>query len=435
MTTMGAALLRGMRVISTSVVYQWSGPRATGSGRIFIAGMRRFDRLFDFIVGGFGILFSLQTADSFIAGVPSLSSPFGVVLISMVGLGVLAGLGPLVAPARAGLIFLFGAGCYGTALMLWAWTVTPPVATDPMPWLIAMWPVGAAYLARGACTRIVPIVIATVFSAIASLGLRFRGDVAVSDVLVDSLFMTGLAAVLILLLGTVRQRVIAAAHTQQSAVDDFAAAQLEDATEQERTRTDALLHDAVLTTFLSAASANDPDSEDLASRMAANSLRVLMHVNAVGRNEDILPFGQVLAQRCEQLGIWLGHFDQDLTPVEVVMLPPEVAHALVGVLVQMLANSVQHAEGATRRTLRAHPLGDDGVRILIEDDGCGFDPGALGPHGGGQGSVSARELRALEGRVDVDSTPGAGARIVLSWGSVTIVGTDLLIEEERRVHP
>lgn len=435
MIVTGNPVHRGISVISSSVVSRWPVPRVSASGRIVDAGMRRFDRLFDLIVGGFGVLYSLQTADSFVADAPSLADPLGGVVMSMVGLAILAGLGPLVVPARARLFFLLGAAVYAGALLLWAATLTPPVSTDPMPWLIALSPVGAAYLARGARSRVVPMVFAFVVSALASIGLRIRGDVALSDVAVDGLFMVGLSLVLVLLLGTVRHRVVAAANRQQLAVDTFAASQLEDATEHERNRTDALLHDAVLTTFLSAASAGDPESEDLASRMAANSLRVLMHVNAVGRNEQVLPFGQVLAQRCEQLGIWLSHFDQDLTAVEVVMLPPEVAHALVGVLAHSLANSVQHAEGATRRTLRGHPLGSDGIRLIVEDDGCGFDPGAIGLQGGGRGNESARELRALEGRVDVESAPGAGTRIVLSWGSVAIVGTDLYTEEERRVLP
>lgn len=435
MNVTGTALRRALGVVLSSGTSRWPLPRAGVSGLVVSAGMRRFDRLFDLIVGGFGILYALQTFDSLVADAPSLAHPLGVVVASLVGLAVLVGLGPLIAPSRSGLLFLLGAAFYGAALLLWTWTVTPPVSTDPMPWLIAIWPVGAAYLARGARTRAVPIAIATVFSTVASLGLRFRGDVAASDVAVDSLFMTGLAVVLVLLLGTVRERVVAAARTQQQAVDDFASAQLEDATEQERRRTDALLNDAVLTTFLSAASAGDPESEDLASRMAANSLRVLMHVNAVGRTEEVLPFGQALAQRCEQLGIWLSHFDQDLTAAEVVMLPEEVADALVGMLVQSLANSVRHADGATRRIVRAHPLGHDGIRIIIEDDGCGFDAGMLHQQGGGRGSESARALRALDGRVDIDTAPGAGARLVLSWGSVAIVGTDLLIDEERRVHP
>ncbi|ROQ37035.1 signal transduction histidine kinase [Frondihabitans sp. PhB188] len=435
MNVTGPALRRRIGVLSTSVISRWPRAGVADSGRIVSAGMRRFDRLFDLIVGGFGILYALQTADSLVAGLPSLSNPLGVAIIVLVCIGVAAGVGPLVAPAHAARVFLVGAAVYGVALLLWAHTVTPPVPVNPMPWLIAVWPVGAAYLARGSRTLFVPIVIATAVSAVASVALRFRGDVAAPDVAVDSLFMTGLALVLVLLLGTVRHRVVAAALAQQCSVDSFAAAQLEEATEQERKRTDALLHDAVLTTFLSAASADDDDAEELASRMAANSLRVLLHVNAVGRSEDAVPFGQIVADHRDQLGAWLSRFDHDLAAVEVVMLPENVARALVDMLAHSLANSVQHAEGATRRTVRAHQLGSDGIRIVIEDDGCGFDPEALGQRGSGGGSESSRALRALEGRVDIDTAAETGTRIVLSWGSVAIVGTELLVEQEDRARP
>jgi signal transduction histidine kinase len=52
------------------------------------------------------------------------------------------------------------------------------------------------------------------------------------------------------------------------------------------------------------------------------------------------------------------------------------------------------------------------MRIAVEDDGVGFDPGA---DTSGFGLFSVRErLNHLGGRVEIESAPGRGTRIVLS---------------------
>jgi signal transduction histidine kinase len=95
-----------------------------------------------------------------------------------------------------------------------------------------------------------------------------------------------------------------------------------------------------------------------------------------------------------------------------------------------MRNSVQHAGDAVR-SVRAEPLGPDGIRVTVLDDGCGFDPVALGAPGSGQRAV--HRLRALDGRADVRTAPGRGVRVVLSWGSIVVSGTSLLSDDELAV--
>ena len=398
-------------------------PAPESENRVVRAGLRRFDRLFTVIVGVFGVLFTLQTGDSFVADVPTMSNPLGFLVIALVVLSVLAGLCPIVLRTSARAAFLAGVGLYAAALLMWPLTIQHPIPTDPMPWIVAVWPVPVAYAAQVSSSRSVTIIGGVLLSAYAGIALRIGGGVDSADSAVNSLFMTGIAVVLVLLLGMVRRSIVAAGEAQQAALVGFAASRTDEATEIERKRTDALLNDAVLTTFLSAAAARTADAEDLARRMAANSLRVLMHINGVGRQEAVMPFGQALDEERRRLAPLLARFEIDLGSSESIMLPEDVARAIVSVLVQAVENSRQHGSGATRRQLRAGPLGADGIRLSVSDDGCGFDPTAVAAAGLGHGHEAVLRLRVLEGRVDVQAVPGTGVTVTVSWGSDVMVGT------------
>jgi two-component system NarL family sensor kinase len=52
---------------------------------------------------------------------------------------------------------------------------------------------------------------------------------------------------------------------------------------------------------------------------------------------------------------------------------------------------------------------EDGVRLTVADDGCGFDPGQVRA-GFGLQSMQQR-VEAMGGTVHVDSVPGRGATV------------------------
>lgn len=82
---------------------------------------------------------------------------------------------------------------------------------------------------------------------------------------------------------------------------------------------------------------------------------------------------------------------------------------------ELLLNVVKHA-GVDRARLRLTEVGDR-VRVVIEDEGRGFDPTAVSqdPDRGGFGLFSLQErLELMDGEVQVDSVPGRGTRILLS---------------------
>lgn len=94
-------------------------------------------------------------------------------------------------------------------------------------------------------------------------------------------------------------------------------------------------------------------------------------------------------------------------------LPPEVETAFFRVLQEALTNVTRHAEATTvRLSLRKT---EAGISAYIEDDGNGFDVGAVMDQnhpGAGAGLVGMRErMILLGGRLTIHSEPGGGTRL------------------------
>ncbi|MEU4774334.1 sensor histidine kinase [Micromonospora sp. NPDC023644] len=102
-----------------------------------------------------------------------------------------------------------------------------------------------------------------------------------------------------------------------------------------------------------------------------------------------------------------------------VRLPTGHEVALLRIAQSALANTVRHA-GATRAdvTLRYR---DRGVVLDVSDDGSGFDVGEAVSQPGGDGGFGLAAMRAraeqLGGTLAVESTPGRGVRLAVSFPS------------------
>lgn len=90
-------------------------------------------------------------------------------------------------------------------------------------------------------------------------------------------------------------------------------------------------------------------------------------------------------------------------------LPPACSTAVYRIVQEALGNVARHA-GAARVQVRM-AMDEDEVRVLVIDDGCGFDPDAR-PRAGAAGLAGMRErVLALGGHLAIDSSPGQGARL------------------------
>jgi signal transduction histidine kinase len=94
-----------------------------------------------------------------------------------------------------------------------------------------------------------------------------------------------------------------------------------------------------------------------------------------------------------------------------VILSPDLIGQLLSIVREALSNIARHSK-ATRGSVRVE-AGEGVVRLIISDNGAGFD--ASKPRGAGhQGLVNMRARASSVGaRLEVESEPGAGTRIIV----------------------
>jgi signal transduction histidine kinase len=97
-----------------------------------------------------------------------------------------------------------------------------------------------------------------------------------------------------------------------------------------------------------------------------------------------------------------------LNPDAAERLTPEQAAQLLAIATEATSNSLRHASAQTiSLTLQLH---DGAIRLIVEDDGAGFD--AATDHRQGHGLTNMQKrARSLGGRFDLKSAPGRGTRI------------------------
>jgi len=174
-----------------------------------------------------------------------------------------------------------------------------------------------------------------------------------------------------------------------------------------RTRTAALVHDEALATLALAASPLPVPRDRLAvqARHAVAMLARLIDDDA----GDTASFDAALLAEAR------AHDAQYLSSAaSVPPLPAAVREAFLGAARQALDNSRRHARG-TRRTVSVRVTGGT-VEVEIADDGVGFDPSLIADDRlGVRQSIVGRMTRVPGGRARVQSMPGEGTRVVLSY--------------------
>jgi signal transduction histidine kinase len=107
---------------------------------------------------------------------------------------------------------------------------------------------------------------------------------------------------------------------------------------------------------------------------------------------------------------------ETLTRLEApLFLPPGELEQVLRVVQEALLNALRHAQARQITVLLER--GEDTLRIVVEDDGRGFDPEGQGMEGDDHFGLSIMQARAarIAGEVDVDSRPGRGTRVRLTW--------------------
>lgn len=135
-------------------------------------------------------------------------------------------------------------------------------------------------------------------------------------------------------------------------------------------------------------------------------------VDALGRSGDE-PLGFVLHRAAQQVAErYDATLDVDLD--HSVSADPEQRHALVRIAREAVSNAIRH--GAADRVCLRLVCDQEGRRLVVEDDGRGFDVGAVARGATGYGLMSMRERAlALPGSFEIESAPDRGTTVGVSW--------------------
>jgi signal transduction histidine kinase len=134
-------------------------------------------------------------------------------------------------------------------------------------------------------------------------------------------------------------------------------------------------------------------------------------VEALGRSADE-PLSFVLHRSARQVADrYGGRVVVDLD--DAVVANPEQRHALVRITREAVSNAIRHGAASCIQIRLTRT--QDGRRLVVEDDGMGFELAGLSG-AAGYGLVSMRERAAgLPGAFAIASTPGQGTTVEVSW--------------------
>jgi len=177
---------------------------------------------------------------------------------------------------------------------------------------------------------------------------------------------------------------------------------------EERTELAAHLHDSVLQTLALIQRSNDPDEQAVLARIQERELRTWLFEGEVGSGSDRFAktVGEMSAdiERTHQMAV-------EVVTVGDMEMDQSLA-ALVAAGREALVNVARHAQ--VRRASLYAEVGTETVDLFVTDQGCGFDPAAVGDDRRGITESIIGRMQRHGGQAEIDSTPGEGTEVHLS---------------------
>ena len=373
-------------------------------------------------VAAFGVLFVIQTAPT--AYLQRLHGHEQLQWMQLVALmfflSLLAALVAAIAQRWVNVPATAFAVVYLLAIATWPLASRSPLhANDGDPWLYYLLTVATAMAAIAFTPRIATLYLfaAPTCYGIAAL-ITSDGATTRADAVLGAIYSIILGGVILIVVAMLRQAAATVDKAQAAALVSYSEAVRRHATEVERVQVDAIVHDSVLTTFLSAARATTPEARALSARMAENAIGFLHQAAVVGPDDGSTVSSTALARRVAVAAKAIGvPFELRWKAFAPRAIPSVSAEAVYSAAVQAMVNSVQHAGRGTQVSRWLSIRGADplGLQIEIGDTGAGFVVADV-PTGrlGLRVSIIERVANA-GGSADVDSQPGEGTVVTIRW--------------------
>jgi signal transduction histidine kinase len=242
------------------------------------------------------------------------------------------------------------------------------------------------------------------------------GSIDLVQALLDSVYSVLLGGAILILIAVLRYAAAGVDIAQQNALERYSHAVRQYATEAERVQVDAIVHDSVLTTLLSAARAYTPQAKRLAATMAGNAIGYLRDAAATAPDSDAMVLDSVLTRRIADAAVPMSQpFDIRSEGVGLASIPITAAEALYSATVQAMVNSLQHAGSDVERWVEVRVLDASEIEIEVGDRGAGFDLASIPTERLGVRVSILERMASAGGIASIDSAPGRGTVITLHW--------------------
>ncbi|MBN9240040.1 MAG: histidine kinase [Micrococcales bacterium 70-64] len=307
---------------------------------------------------------------------------------------------------------------YLIALITWPFFVLPGVEVFAgIHWLNYL-----ITIATGMAAIAFPTVVSTIYLFLAPTiyvvirATPLGGGAPWPLAVLEGVYALILGSALVIIITMLRQAATSVDNAQATALDRYSHAVRQHATEVERVQVDAIVHDSVLTTFISAARAHTPQAQELAATMAGNAIGYLRDAAAASPDDGTMVRFTALAERITDAAAALSTpFELRVRSVGTRSLPVQASEAIFSAAVQAMVNSIQHGgEGDVSRWVAVRGVAPRGIEVVVGDTGAGFDTSARSERIGVRVSIVER-LANAGGRAVIQSAPGEGTIVSLRW--------------------
>lgn len=380
---------------------------------------RRVDTILSRAVAGFGIVFGAQAIPAMLAQYGFAEPMWAMIAIPVVYASLVFSL--LCALAKR---FVVGgarvvAFIYIAALVTWPMFVADPEQVQTGDhWLYQLTTVATAAAAIGFRTRVATIylvVVPLIYGVIRALPQGGTGPVELG--FFNAVYAIILGAAVLVIVTMLRVAASNVDTAQQTALSRYSRAVRQHATEVERVQVDAIVHDSVLTTLLTAARAHGDREQALAGRMAADAMRHLADAALVTPDDGSTVRFRQLADRLGAAARGMPvAFSVRRRGVDARIIPAGTAESLYSAAMQAMVNSAQHAGGpGVRRWLHVTGMPEGLIEIVVGDAGAGFDLASVPEERLGVRRSIVERTASGGGTAEVASEPGRGTVVTLHW--------------------
>ena len=379
---------------------------------------KQIDALVSRAVAGFGLLFGAQTVPILLAQLGEVRPLWAALFVPAFYAALVAAIVAAVAQRYVRVTQGVVAVYYVIGILTWPLAITEvAIATHSTYWLYYLLTVASA-MAAIAFTPIIATVYLVLVPVIMAVVRVASGAVVAREAALDSIYAVILGGAIIVIITMLRQAASAVDDAQATALAAYAHAVRQHATEVERVQVDAIVHDSVLTTLLSAARAESQESRALAASMSAKAIGHLRKAALVGVNDGASTAISSVSRRVAEAAAGAGaHFEVRTRGIGSRSIPAAAGEAVVAAAVQAMVNSVQHAGDApiVKRWVTVRGLQPLGVQVEIGDTGAGFAAWEVPTERLGVRVSILERVAHAGGRAEIDSAPGEGTVVSIRW--------------------